>query len=97
MKAVAIASFALVALIAGCSKPEPPPEPAVSATASSATEAPAPAASAPAAAASADTAPADNDGLELQEDLEDRATQEVTAQNLDSELDKVEKEISKGD
>ena len=85
---IVICSAALVALGA-CKKneePAPTTEPAK-------TEAPAPT---PAATttATATAAAEENDGLEIEQDFEDKAEQEVTAQNLDAELDKVEKEIA---
>ncbi|MEZ4227132.1 MAG: hypothetical protein R3B13_39705 [Polyangiaceae bacterium] len=77
----------LVALAAfGCEKKEEPTPAA----------APAPAASiaAPSDTAGAEpTAAADEGDIPTEEDFEDEAEQQITASNLESELDKLEKEI----
>jgi hypothetical protein len=80
-----LAPLALVLFLAACEKKEPPPaeapppEPPPAATAA----APAPTASAEAAS-----------DLPTEEDFEQEAAKEVTAANLDAQLDALEKEIN---
>src|SRR3954468_11065459 len=85
--------FSLVALGAtgGCKK-EPAPEPAPSATASVA----APPASADPAAPSASAAGAEpgEPEIPLPEDYAEQAAKEITEQNLEAELTKLEKEVA---
>ena len=88
-----LAAFGLTAMT-GCSKEtEEQATPAATQVApAETTAAAAPVETAPPAAPQADQ----NDGLELEQDLEDKASDEITSQNLDAELDKVEKEIASG-
>jgi hypothetical protein len=80
--------FALVALLAACSKQEPPaPEAAPVPTQA---PAPTPSAAAPVPSASVAATPED---VPVEEDFEDEAGSSVTAQTLDSQLDALEKEI----
>jgi hypothetical protein len=79
-----LAPLAVVLLLAGCQKeeppaPAPPPEPTPAAT-------PAPAPS----ATVADEGPTPP----TEEDFEEEAAKEVTAANLDAQLDALEKEIN---
>lgn len=93
MTAIRIAIAAtLLAAVAGCSKPSGGPGGLSSAPASAASLAPPPAqaSSAPSEAASATP----SQGLVLTpEDAEDAAEHRITEQNLESELDRLEREI----
>lgn len=80
-----LAPLALVLFLAACEKKEPPapaeppPEPPPAATVE------------PPPAASAETAEAD---VPTEEDFEEEADKQVTAANLDAQLDALEKEIN---
>ena len=84
----------LVLGLASCEKNEPAKSesapPAAPATAASPTDQSG--ATTPAAAAKAE----ESDGIPTEQDFEDEAEQKITAQNLDEELDKLEKEIAEG-
>jgi hypothetical protein len=85
-----LASFASFAsVLASCARNEPPspaePAPAVTPT-------PAPAAS-PAATATASAEPSAAEDLATEEDFEDESAQAITGDNLDAQLDALEKEI----
>jgi hypothetical protein len=83
--------IALIALCAvGCErKSEPPPPAATVATPSTEPAQPA----APAAAPLGAAAPAPADGIPTEEDFEEQAEREISAANLEAELDKLEREI----
>jgi hypothetical protein len=80
----------LVSGLAGCARNEPPsplePAPAVTPTA-------APAAS-PTAATTVSAEPSAADDLATEEDFEDESAQAITGDNLDAQLDALEKEIA---
>jgi hypothetical protein len=73
----------LLLLVAACEKQEPPapPEPAPEPPPAATTAAPAP-------------APSAESDLPTEEDFEEEAAKQVTAANLDAQLDALEKEIN---
>jgi len=86
-------SIALIVLslcFAACEKKEEP-KPTTAATAAAPTAADPASATEPASASAGDTAE-----LPTEQDFEDEAERTITAENLDSELDKLEKEIGEG-
>lgn len=90
MKARMLFQIALLALATGCNKKtheEPTTEPSAAIAAPSTTNSVNAVASDSTVAASEDTA------IEVPEDLADDAAEEITPQNLDSELARLEKEI----
>ncbi len=79
MKRLALAAAVLVALVAGCHKDNAGTAPSDN--------------SAPTSAGAPSAIAADSEEIPTEADFEDEADQKVTAQNLDDELDKLEKEI----
>lgn len=73
----------LALLLAACKSPPSPAETA------------APSASATPVAAASATGTPDNDGLTASVDFEDQAAQEISPQNYEQELDKLEKDVGK--
>jgi len=82
MKRLALAAAALL-LVAGCSKSEPASTSAPTGTG----------AATPQTAPSTAAAP-EGEGIPTEEDYEDEAEQKISAQNVEAELDKLEKEIT---
>ena len=87
MKAL-IFAVAICSLAIACEKK---PSPEASTTAAPATPAATPATSA---AATPAAVTVNDEDLSTEEDFEDQAKKEITAKNLDTELDKIDKEIA---
>lgn len=84
--------IALVVLpLAACEKKDEPKPPSTTPAATAT-----PAATTPAATEPASASAEDGSEIPTEQDFEEEAEQKVTAENLESELDKLEKEIGEG-